>query len=254
MESEGIHHIELRAVWNTGVHKLSEEQRKAVKREIGERGFRISSLGSGLGKIKIDDDFEPHLHDCEVLIETAKFLETKYIRIFSFYVPQDEPINAHRDEVMRRMKAMTDMAAASGIVLGHENERHIYGEKPEQCRDLLDTINSRSLRAIFDPANFVQAGVKPFEDAWSRLKDDLLYFHIKDAVFSDGHLTPAGEGDGGIREILKEKLATNWEGFLSLEPHLKIAGPAGGFSGPLAFKTAAQALKRVLDEIGTRYN
>ncbi|OQB37971.1 MAG: Xylose isomerase-like TIM barrel [Candidatus Latescibacteria bacterium ADurb.Bin168] len=254
MESEGIRHIELRAVWNTGVHKLSEEQRHKIKEETQRRGFRISSLGSGLGKIKVDDDFGPHVRDCEVLIQTAKFLGTPYIRIFSFYVPQDQPVTAHRDEVMRRVRVLTEMAAAEGIVLGHENERHIYGEKPEQCRDLLDTINSPSLRAIFDPANFVQAGVRPFEDAWPILKNDVLYFHIKDAKQADGRVTPAGEGDGGIKAILSDKLASGWEGFLSLEPHLKIAGPAGGYSGPLAFKTAAQALKRLLDEIGVRYH
>lgn len=254
MESEGIRHIELRAVWNTGVHKLSEEQRQTIKKEIGKRGFKISALGSGLGKIKVDDDFAPHVRDCEILIETAKFFGTRFIRVFSFYVPQDQPIGAHRDEVVRRLRVLTDMAAAEGIILGHENEKHIYGEKPEQCRDLLDTIRSPSFKAVFDPANFIQAGVRPFEQAWPMLRDDVVYFHIKDAKLADGHVTPAGEGDGDIEKIVGEKIGTGWEGFLSLEPHLKIAGPAGGFSGALAFKTAAQALKRVLDKIGTPYN
>jgi len=255
MESEGIRHVELRGVWNTGVLRLTDEQRREVKRQIDRRGFRISSIGSGLGKIKIDDDFAPHVRDCEIAIETAKFFGCPYIRVFSFYVPQDAPIRARREDVMRRMRTLTDMAAAEGIVLGHENERHIYGEKPAECRDILDTIASPSLRAIFDPANFIQAGVRPYEEGWPLLKDDVVYFHIKDARLADGGVVPAGEGDGRIRDMLREKLVVEgWEGVLSLEPHLKIAGPAGGYSGPHSFKAAAQALKRILDDLGVAYS
>ena len=253
MESEGIRHIEFRSVWGAGVDLLSDDDMPKAKRLLDDRGFRISAIGSGLGKIKIDDDFDEHLRRCERYIELAKYFETDKIRIFSFYVPKDEPMSAHRDEVMRRMRAMVDMSEANGIVMGHENERDIYGEQPAECRDLLDTIDSPSLKAIFDPANFVQAGVRPYEEAWDLLKDDVVYFHIKDALLESGAVTPAGEGDGGVREVLRDKLSTGWEGVLSLEPHLKHAGRAGGYSGPDAFKVAAQALKGILDELGVEY-
>ena len=48
------------------------------------------------------------------------------------------------------------------------------------------------------------------------------------------------------RQILKEK---NFDGFLSLEPHLAISGKMSGFSGAELFKKAARALKKILEEI-----
>lgn len=254
MESEGIRHIELRGAWGTGVNKLSDEQIRRAKSLLDERGFQISAIGSGLGKIGIHDDFEPHLAECRHYIDLAKYFGAKYIRVFSFYIPENDSPRDHRDEVMRRVQAMVDLAAAEGIIMGHENERGIYGEKPAECRDLIDTINSPNFRVIFDPANFIQAGVAPYPEAWNLLKDDLVYFHIKDAMLADGSVKPAGEGDGNIPEILRDKIATGWEGILSLEPHLKHAGRAGGWSGPEAFVVAARALKGILDDIGVEYN
>ena len=164
MESEGIGLLEMRSIWGTNVIKLTDEQRAEAKRILDARGVRVHSIGSPLGKIKIDDDFEQHLRDTEAAISAAKYFDAPYIRIFSFFVPKDQPVRTHRAEVIRRLRAMADMAAAAGIVLGHENERDIYGEKPPECRDILDTIASPNLLGIFDPANFVQAGVRPYEE------------------------------------------------------------------------------------------
>ena len=40
----------------------------------------------------------------------------------------------------------------------------------------------------------------------------------------------------------------NFDGFLSLEPHLAISGKMSGFSGAKFFKKAARALKEILEE------
>jgi 3-dehydroshikimate dehydratase len=253
MESEGIRHIELRSVWQTGVLGLSDEQLERIKGRLDDRGFRISAIGSGLGKFGILDDFDKQICDCKTAIRMAEFFGCRFIRVFSYYPPEGGSILDHREAVIERLKALAELAAASDIVLGHENERGIYGEQPAQCRDIIHSVGSPNLQTIFDPANFVQSGAKPLEDCWPMLKDDVCYFHVKDAKMADGSVTPAGEGDGGVPEILADKLSTGWEGFLSLEPHLKVAGPAGGFSGPLAFKAAAVALKRILDKIGADY-
>ena len=41
-----------------------------------------------------------------------------------------------------------------------------------------------------------------------------------------------------------------YQGYLSLEPHLAVAGKAGGFSGAALFGTAASALRAILDGLG----
>ena len=46
------------------------------------------------------------------------------------------------------------------------------------------------------------------------------YMHIKDALFKDGSVVPAGEGDGSVPSILKTLAETGKPYMLTLEPHL----------------------------------
>jgi sugar phosphate isomerase/epimerase len=82
------------------------------------------------------------------------------------------------------------------------------------------------------------------------LKDYVDYVHIKDGLMAEKRVVPAGQGDGEVRELLRELVARGYDGFLSLEPHLKSAGTFSGFSGPELFGVAVKALREVLREIG----
>jgi sugar phosphate isomerase/epimerase len=110
------------------------------------------------------------------------------------------------------------------------------------------------LGLIFDSANLVQLGIRPME-AWRRMRDHVVYLHIKDAVFPTGEIVPPGEGDGDIPEILADAItARGYEGFVSLEPHLAAAGEFSGFSGPEPFKKAVRLVKGMLDGLGAAYD
>ncbi|WAM31889.1 hypothetical protein [Caldicellulosiruptor naganoensis] len=58
------------------------------------------------------------------------------------------------------------------------------------------------MRATFDPANFVQCKVEVYPHAFELLKDYIEYVHVKDAKFSDGSVTVAGESDGRIKDVI----------------------------------------------------
>ena len=134
------------------------------------------------------------------------------------------------------------------MTLVHENEKDIYGDTAERCLDILATVDSPALRMAFDPANFVQVGVQPMAEAWPLLAGYTTHVHIKDAVFVDGSVRPAGEGDGAIPELLHALATRGYRGFLTLEPHLQVAGPMGGFSGEAGMRTAVRALRKLLEE------
>ena len=254
MASEGVKHIELRGVDNKSVMALSQQECADLKKKLDDQGFGISAIGSPIGKVKIDDDFDAHMDDFKHALELAKFFESKYIRLFTYYPPEGEDINKYRDEVMRRMGLKAELAGKAEVILLSENESNLYGESPRNCADVIETLNSPWLKAIFDPANFVLKGYKPFEDCWPLLKKHTVYFHIKDAKTGPGEkITPAGQGDGQIKEILADAVADGFEGFASLEPHLSHGGQFGGFTGPDLFKDAIRALKKVLDEVGAEY-
>ena len=56
-----------------------------------------------------------------------------YIRVFSFFLTADQRPEDHRDEVVRRMGALAERAAAGGVVMLHENEKEIFGDVPRRC-------------------------------------------------------------------------------------------------------------------------
>ena len=69
--------------------------------------------------------------------------------------------------------------------------------------------------------NFVLEGVDPYI-AYELLKEDIAYFHIKDAL-SAGAIVPAGKGEAKIKEILSaHKEYAKEDFFVSLEPHLQL--------------------------------
>jgi len=254
LASENVKFIELRGVWGKNVLDLSEDETQKVKARLDDEGFVVMSIGSPIGKIRVDEDFDAHFDRFKLAVERAKFFGTRYIRLFSYYPPEGGNIADHRDEVMRRMKAKVDYAAANDVVCCHENEGRIYGEGPKECRELIDEFNSPHLRNIFDPANYVVANYHPFDDCWPLLKDCTEYFHIKDTVMSTKAMVPAGEGDGQIPKVLADAVANGFDGYCTLEPHLKKAGQFAGETGPELFIRAIRALKKVCDDIGADYD
>ena len=253
LEGEGIRHIELRGVWGKNVKDLSDDEVTKIKRALDERGFGISAIGSPIGKVGINDDFHQHLTVFGRILEIAEALETEYIRVFSFFMPENEDPEKYRADVLGKLAILRDLAADRGLALGHENEKGIYGDTGARCVDIMENLHSDSFFSIFDPANFVQGKQRPYEDCFTGLRRYVRYGHIKDAVLSSGKVVPAGQGDGDIKRILQELNADGFEGFLSLEPHLSVAGHSHGETTPDLFRTAARALKGILDEIGVSY-
>ena len=81
------------------------------------------------------------------------------------------------------------------------------------------------------------------------MKPYTTYIHIKDAKRGTGEVVPAGQGDGGMEQIIADAYASGYRGFLSLEPHLKVAGHSHGETGPELFQVAADAIKSLCRRI-----
>lgn len=248
LAAEEMRYLELRSAWGTNILDLGDDEIDRVKATLGAAGIGVSSIGSPIGKIGIADDFAPHLDRFGRALEVAHRLEAPYIRIFSFFIPEGEDPARYRDEVIDRLRRIVHKTEGTGITLLHENEKHIYGDVPSRCLDLLSTIDSPMLRAAWDPANFVQCGVRPHTEGYEALRPFIDYVHVKDARLDDGQVVPPGQGDGEVRETMRALKASGFDGFFSLEPHLAHAGAFSGFSGPDLFRLAVQSFKTLLRE------
>lgn len=249
----GIRHLEFRSAWDVNVLDLTDEQVVEVRRILDAHGIGVSSIGSPIGKINVTDDFDEHLRRMDRAVEVAQMLGAPYIRVFSFFLTADQRPEDHRDEVVRRMSALAEKAAAGGVVMVHENEKDIFGDLPERVHDLVTAVDSPALRLAWDAANYVQCGVVPFPDAYTLLRPYTDYIQIKDAVLATGEVVAAGEGDGRLRETVRALADDGYEGFVSMEPHLASAHPLGGFSGPDNFVRATRAFTAILDSEGVLY-
>lgn len=248
LERHGVRHIEMRGVDGKNVSSLTLEEARVIRQRLDARGFRVSAVGSPIGKIGITEPFEPHLEQFRHTLDVAEILGAPFIRMFSFFIPQGQDPSLFRDEVMRRWRAFLAAAEGRHVILLHENEKDIYGDTSARCLDLLEEMHCPYLKATFDPANFVQVGQIPYPEAFSLLRDHVVYMHIKDAMFQTGKVVPAGEGESRVEDVLRSLKDAGWSGFLSLEPHLANSLPGGG---PDLFAVAFDALDRILERIGT---
>jgi len=255
-EANGIKCIDVRNIDDKNVSKMSLDEVRGYHRQMADRGFSVPCIGSPIGKIRIDEDFDAHLDLLKHCCDVAGEFGTRRIRVFSFYPSPGADIMRQRGEVMERIEAMVKVAESADAVLYHENESRIYGAKPEGVRDIFSTIRSDRLRGIFDPANFVIEDIAPYNDGWCQGLAELTgYFHVKDKSASDNSevCVPAGEGGGQFREIFADLSIRDWSGYMTLEPHMAVAGQFRGFTGPDLFGEAASALKTLCDEAGIAY-
>lgn len=251
LDELGIRAIELRSAWGVNVLDLDDAQVERTGRILAEHGLAVSSIGSPIGKIAITDDFAPHLERFDRALSVAATLSAPYIRLFSFFLPGGDDPARHRDEVVQRMAALAERAAGHDVLLLHENEKEIYGDVPARCLDLVESVGSANLRLAWDAANFVQSGVRPFSDGYARLRPYLAYIQIKDALRDTGEVVPAGEGDGETVETLRALRADGFDGYFSLEPHLR--GTARYAGGTEAFVAAHAAFTAILQQEGIPY-
>lgn len=217
MQENEVDGLEIRNVDKVNVSELSDQKAREVRKQLDAAGRTVWSIGSPIGKIDIEkDDFGLHTEKFKRTLEIAEILGAENIRLFSFFTPQ-ETRDDYKDQVITRLAGFLDLAQGSGITLCHENEKGIYGDTAERCLEIHRALPE--LRAVFDPANFVQCGVDT-QNAWKLLKPYVKYLHIKDAL-SDGSVVPAGKGIGHVREILEDykKSGGQW---VTVEPHLSV--------------------------------
>jgi sugar phosphate isomerase/epimerase len=252
----GIRHIELRSILKTNVLDLPELQVQELKSLLDQNGFKLSAIGSPIGKVPIDQPFAPHLQRFQRAVELAKFFGTPNIRIFSYYLTEGGDWDDWRRDVLDRMWEKCKIAAQAGVRLVHENEHRIYGDSPERVRDLMETVTEQletpCFGAAYDPANYVFCGYDPWQ-GWELTRVFTVHFHIKDWVHGEKHGRLAGEGDGRIADVMADAVRRGYDGFATLEPHLLGGGPTGGVTGPELFPKAAAAFKAILDRVGAQY-
>jgi sugar phosphate isomerase/epimerase len=226
-----IKHTDPRMVDGHNIVDLPVDAAKACKQKLDAAGITVAMYGSPIGKIDIADDFEPELQKLEHLAKMKDVFGATDVRMFSYFNKQGASHDQWREQSIDRLKRLRDKAGQLGLVLYHENESHIFGDKSDDVAALAELRDGETFKLIYDFANYTRTG----EDGWSiwqKLKDQTDCFHFKDQK-NNGQHVPMGQGDSDAVRIVSDAVSAGWSGPCTLEPHLAFSDAvlATGASG-----------------------
>ena len=185
---------------------------------------------------------------------------TKLLRIMSYPNSEEHPLSRAdwKAQTVRRLKELATIAEGEGVILGHENCNG-YGESAEGYLEPLDAVNSPALKLIFDTGNnsLHDNNVEVTWEYYKACRAEIVHVHIKCAKpgeDGDGHITCHVDEDPVQRRIIVDLKATGYDGWLSIEPHLKAAIHAGkdvddSGEGRLVWVEFAKRLEQLVAQI-----
>ena len=260
----GLRFIDIRNIDGHNITELPIEQAKIVKSKLDDHGITTQMMGSPIGKIEVDAELLLDIDKLNHLGEMAPIFGCGAVRMFSYYNKSELPHDEWQKHTLERLEILRDRAEKMGLILYHENERHIFGDLTADV-ETLATLRNANFKLIFDFDNYQQSG----EDVWAtwlRLADQTDAIHLKDSTSDNMHV-PVGQGNGQVEQILADAVARNWSGPLTLEPHLTHSksvvstGPSGQQNQAFSqmepaesFEIAAQAAKDLLEKVGANWS
>lgn len=245
-----VKHLELRSAWGVNIADFTAEHTAQARALLDNHGFRVSALGSPVGKTPISAPLDAELERAKRLFETAHALDTQHMRIFAFYPPEGTPhadFDGYVDTATERLAALTELAAAAGVTLLLENDEGLTGDTPDRCHRILAAVNSPHLRLAWDAANFVNANVTAPMDSWPALQPFVGTIHMKD-LRHDKSRRAAGEGDAQIAELVAALVQMSYRGYIAIEPHPYLVDGRGELHGETGMRYAVEAFRRMLAE------
>tara|TARA_B100000927_G_scaffold138475_1_gene111714 strand:+ start:492 stop:1373 length:882 start_codon:yes stop_codon:yes gene_type:complete len=251
----GWNAIEARSIGKSNIHDISDADFENVCKVLLDNRIHINCFGSTIANWskKISDPFEISLQEVERTISRMQHLNVKLVRIMSYArCPGSEQ---YAEERFRRLKVICDKFLDAEITPLHENCMNYGGMSWMHTVELIKNIPG--LKLVFDTGNPVIS--KDYSKTEERKQDSLEFFkkihehvehiHIKDAFLDrdkECFVFP-GEGDAKIVDILKELKHMNYNGGISIEPHM-----ASVFHDPDAGVSSFEESYKIYIEYGKR--
>ena len=254
--------IELRLIDGKNICDFTDEEWKRTWDRLQKEQIQVVGFGGQIGNWArpIDSEFSLDIHELKRVAPRMRQAGTKFLRIMSYPNSESNPLSRSewRIEAVRRLKELAKIAEGEGIILGHENCSG-YGETPEGYLDLVEAVNSPALQLIFDTGNnsLHDNNTEVTWDYYQKCREQITHVHIKCAKpgeNGDDFVTCYVDEDPVQERILKDLGATGYDGWLSIEPHIKAAIHAGqdvddSGEGRVVWVNFAKGLEGLVSEI-----
>ncbi len=259
--------IDPRSVEGHNISALPLDVAEAAAKQYEAAGVRVQMFGSPIGKIDLADDLRIDLDKLEHLGKLKDVFGCDKVRIFSFFNKKAGYDHKRwQAESIDRLSRLSDLAQKLGLVLYHENESHIFGDRAEDCMAIAEKLRGESFKMIYDFANYIRTGQDGWT-TWQICKDATDCFHFKDQKKTGEHVPMGGSEDTHAERILRDAKESGWSGPCTIEPHLThssavvATGVHGTGSQTLkdmtpadTFQVACDAAHAILKKVGVSYS
>lgn len=257
----GMTTLDLRSVENKSPFEMTREDYLRARDTAAEFGLSVAAIDAPLFKCSLGDTaaVSEHLRQLERLVPIAREIGCGIIRGFDFW---DEGYAVERRaEILRRAAGLLE---GSDVVFALESDPSVHASTPIKARELLDTVDSPCVQALFDPGNgfFADPADEPYPRDYELLRGRICHVHIKDArVLPSGtEAVAVGAGLVSYVPLLRALIRDGYAGSVALETHYRkktamteeqLRLPGGSdFSDGAAEASAesAEALIRLLEQ------
>lgn len=196
----GIENFELRSLTTGRVPYITNEEFEQILKVKEEYGIYISAISPGLFKISLQDELPLKLEIEEKIYDSFRFADkvgTRNVIIFGFKHYPKEPRN-NFIQIVHILGRMASLAEKYGFQLLLENEPGFWCDTAENTAQVLEEVNSKFLRANWDPGNAFAAGEIPYPYGFLAIRRHIHNMHVKDASHThDGNteFTIIGQGE-----------------------------------------------------------
>lgn len=228
----GLSGLELRSVWNKGVHELTEEEIAKAIQIARSYNLEIPAISSPFFKCNLDspEEIEQHYEILAKTISAAKKLGAKIIRGFAFW-RKGPDFDELLPQIVEKFQKPIAMLKEAGMTLALENEPSTYNCNAARTVQLIEALNSPQVKAVWDAGNDIYSldePEQPFPQGYNIIKDHMIHMHMKDAVYNTetGKVegVAIGTGQTDWRGQLKALLDDGYTGYLCLETHYRPKG------------------------------
>lgn len=234
----GWKHLEMRGVEVPGFpkanfHEIPGKAFDVCVEKLQAAGIEVCCFGSTIMNWAktVETSWEVTLGEVERCIPRMQRLGTRFVRVMSFKPKDDEEQTPPL--VFERVREVTKRFLDAGITPVHENCMNYGGMSWRHALELLEKVPG--LKWVFDTANPVfnadrmQPKPWPKQDPWEfweHVRDHVVHIHIKDATWNparnDADYNWPGEGQGRVKDILRDAFARGYDAGISLEPHMVV--------------------------------
>jgi sugar phosphate isomerase/epimerase len=233
---EKVQYVELASMWGKSILDLTEEEEKRLLELMDKYHLKTASIQtqimktmaptSKFNKLKsnamhLDHDY--NIKQIDRAIELANTFKTPYIISYTYFRRGTTVSEANWEKLFEDYQTFLPKIQQQNKIMVVECEPDTFAGSIEEYLRLFTHLNSPHIRANFDFANLLGAQKQFSREEFERFRPYVNYFHVKDRKFrrilgSTGAIF--GEGNVPWKQTLSWFAETDFDGFLSVEPHV----------------------------------